>query len=75
MATQPNPLPDSLTRLLRDPAARSFASTPGDLRRGETPAPPPRDRLDTLVVRGVAVAASALVWCGILWLMLRHLAP
>ncbi len=70
----PNPLPDSLRRLLDEPAARSFAPTPGDRNRGE-PAPRHGDRarLDIVVLRGIVVAVTALVWVGILWLILRRL--
>jgi hypothetical protein len=69
-----DPLPDCLTRLLDEPAARSFAPTPGDRTRSEADRAtrPSGERLDGAVLRGVVIAGAGLVWAVILWLVLRH---
>ncbi len=75
MIGPPNPLPESLTRLLGEAAERTFAPTPGDRVRGE-PSPAQRatdERLDAVVLRGVVIAVAGLVWAAILFLVLRHL--
>ncbi len=72
--SSPESLPLSLTRLLDEPAAHSFALTPGDRIRGEPASNhDDRERLDAVVLRGVVVSVTALVWVGILWLILRRL--
>lgn len=72
--SSPGSLPRSLTRLLDEPAARSFDPTPGDRIRG-APAPnhDDRARLNAVVLRGVVVSLTGLIWVGILWLVLRRL--
>ena len=76
MVASPNSLPDSLTCLLDASAARSFAPTPGDAGQGNVPHEAPfaarEDRLDAVVVRGLALILSGLIWGGILWLILHH---
>ena len=73
MVAPPVPLPESLTRLLDEPAARAFAPTPGDRMRGEAaPVVRDRERLDGVVLRGVVLGCTGLVWIGILGLVLRR---